>query len=57
MATKGLVVEVTLFPSVRLTPTGTRSESRRALAKIAEAHVRTGVIESHKLPAAASPAV
>jgi 1-acyl-sn-glycerol-3-phosphate acyltransferase len=52
-ATKGLVVEVTLFHSVRLTPTGTRPESRRALAKIAEAQVRTGVIEPHKLPAAA----
>lgn len=52
-ATKGLVVEVTLFPAVRLTPTGTRHESRRALAKIAEAHVRTGVIEPHKEPVAA----
>lgn len=47
-ATKGLVAEVTLFPSVRLTPSGTRQQARWELAKIAEAQVRTGVVEPHK---------
>ncbi|HUR05043.1 MAG TPA: lysophospholipid acyltransferase family protein [Nonomuraea sp.] len=41
-ATRGLVVEVTLFAPVRLAPTGRRHEARATLARIAEAQVRTG---------------
>ncbi|MBT2226488.1 1-acyl-sn-glycerol-3-phosphate acyltransferase [Nonomuraea sp. NEAU-A123] len=44
-ATRGLVVEVTLFAPVRLAPTGRRHEARTALARIAEAHVRSGAVE------------
>ncbi|MFG1690351.1 lysophospholipid acyltransferase family protein [Nonomuraea sp. NPDC049269] len=45
-ATRGLVVEVTLFAPVRLTPTGRRHEARATLARIAEAHVRSGAVEA-----------
>ena len=44
-ATRHLVVEVTLFAPVRLAPTERRPEARAALARIAEAQVRTGVVE------------
>ena len=48
-ATRHLDVEVTLFAPVRLAPTGRgRHEARAALARIAEAQVRAGVVEQHE---------
>ncbi|WP_218004421.1 lysophospholipid acyltransferase family protein [Microtetraspora niveoalba] len=46
VATRGLVVEVTRFPEVRLAPRGRRRGDRRVLAGLAEAYVRTGVGEA-----------
>ncbi|NUP64995.1 MAG: 1-acyl-sn-glycerol-3-phosphate acyltransferase, partial [Nonomuraea sp.] len=42
-ATRRLVVEVRLSAPVRLTPSAPRPQARAALARIAEAQVRTGV--------------
>ncbi|MEO3853449.1 lysophospholipid acyltransferase family protein [Acrocarpospora sp. B8E8] len=41
--TKNLTVTVTLFPPVRLSPSGRPHEARKALASVAEAQVRTGL--------------
>ncbi|MEW9527634.1 lysophospholipid acyltransferase family protein [Microbispora sp. NPDC049125] len=41
----GLVAEVTLFPGVRLADASRPYEARRALARITEAQVRTGLLE------------
>ncbi|MEU7741020.1 lysophospholipid acyltransferase family protein [Nonomuraea sp. NPDC049158] len=47
-ATRHLVVEVTLSAPVQLAATGRRHEARAALARIAEAQVRAGVVERHE---------
>ncbi|MEU6721822.1 lysophospholipid acyltransferase family protein [Nonomuraea sp. NPDC046802] len=46
-ATRDLVVEVRLFAPVYPEPTTRRPEARTTLARIAEAHVRTGVPTGH----------
>ncbi|GLW98332.1 lysophospholipid acyltransferase family protein [Microtetraspora sp. NBRC 16547] len=68
VATRSLVVEVTRFPEVRLassrTPSrtlsstwsGMRHEERGALARIAEAYVRTGLPEQHGAARRETPA-
>ncbi|GAA0374833.1 1-acyl-sn-glycerol-3-phosphate acyltransferase [Acrocarpospora corrugata] len=43
-STKDMTVTVTLFPPVRLSPSGRPHEARKALASVAEAQVRTGLI-------------
>jgi 1-acyl-sn-glycerol-3-phosphate acyltransferase len=57
VATRGLTVEVSFFAPIRLTATGRRHETRAALARIAEAQVRTGIhMPAHPATrAAASP--
>ncbi|MFI6600555.1 lysophospholipid acyltransferase family protein [Nonomuraea sp. NPDC050536] len=53
-ATRHLVVEVTIAAPVRLAPSELRHEARAALARIAEAQVRTGVIDRHEEPTGVS---
>jgi 1-acyl-sn-glycerol-3-phosphate acyltransferase len=48
VATRRLVVEVTLFAPVRPAPAVHRHEARAALARITEAQVRGGVVERHR---------
>ncbi|WP_157546357.1 lysophospholipid acyltransferase family protein [Microtetraspora fusca] len=46
VATRRLVVEVTRFPEVRLAGAGRRHAQRLALARVAEAYVRTGMADA-----------
>ncbi|MFF3667410.1 lysophospholipid acyltransferase family protein [Microtetraspora malaysiensis] len=46
VATRRLVVEVTRFPEVRLAGAGRRRAQRLALARLAEAYVRTGMADA-----------
>ncbi|WP_214325702.1 lysophospholipid acyltransferase family protein [Nonomuraea sediminis] len=47
-ATRHFMVEVTVLAPVRPAPSGRRPEARAALARLAEAQVRTGVIDRHE---------
>ncbi|WP_203881763.1 lysophospholipid acyltransferase family protein [Planotetraspora kaengkrachanensis] len=53
VAIKGLVVEVTFFPGVQVPRGGDPRRARRTLARIAEAQVRAGVVETHPQAVAA----
>jgi 1-acyl-sn-glycerol-3-phosphate acyltransferase len=53
VAIRDLVAEVTFFPGVQVPRGGDPRRARRTLARIAEAQVRAGVVETHRQPVAA----